>query len=260
VIDQPPFAYHTVGDYALWAASQLSEEPSDLVLIELTTEDRPPYGIITTETCDLLEENRERKIRPWFQVSPVLDLGHLDVNAKSNIENLRSTYLTRLTGPAFIAGFYVADLRISIPVEKSALVGRIPLDGFATGEEERAFSIQIGEMATRPVWPDAVQRIIVGGLKTFFRKKSRKTSLRALMPLELRLAVSGSEAAPIAALLVYVSTEHESAARALFELYWGGLQINASAAGMVLMPIRYGSDDTFSSGDLRSSSMLRLPS
>jgi hypothetical protein len=260
VIERPPFAYHAVGGHALWSASAQSEEPAELILIELATKDRPPYGIITTETCDLLEEDRERKTRPWFQVSPVLDLGHLDGNAKSSIENMRSTYLARLTGPAFIAGFYVADLRISIPVEKSALVGRVPLDGFATEEEERAFSIQIGDMAIRPVWPQSVQRIIVGGLKSYFRTKSRKTALRGLRPIELRLAVSGPDDAPIAALLVYVDPEHEREAPSLFEPYWKGLAADANAAGMLLLPIRYGNDDTFSSGDLRSSSLLRLPS
>jgi hypothetical protein len=229
-------------------------------MIELAEEDRPPYGIITTETCDLLEEDRERKIRPWFQVSPVLDLSHLDDNRKSGIENLRHTYLARLTGPNFIDGFYVADLRISVPVEKSALVGRIALPGFATEEEERAFSMQIGEMSTRPIWPVSVQEVIVGGLKAFFRKKSRKTALRALMLTDLRLAVSGTDQNPIAALLVYVSPEHERDARTLFEAYWAGLQDASATAGITLMPVRYGTDDSFTSGDLRSSSTLRLPS
>jgi hypothetical protein len=259
VIERPPFAYHAVGAYALWSASSLLGETEELVMMELAEEDRPPYGIITTETCDLLEEDREQKIRPWFQVSPVLDLGHLDNNAKSGIENLRYTYLSRLTGPAFLGGFYVADMRISIPVEKSALVGRMPLQGFASAEQERAFSIQIGEMATRPVWPDSVQRVIVGGLKKFFRKASRKTALRALALSDLRLAVSGPDKTPIAALLVYVSPEHEDAAQALFNAYWSDLHDEAAAAGVVLMPVRYGTDESFSSGDLRSSSTLRLP-
>ena len=191
VIESPPFAYHAVGRFALWSASTLTDRLDELEPINLSDEDRPPYGIITTETCDLLEEDREEKIRPWFQVSPVLDLAHLDDQVKASIENLRMTYLSRLTGPQFAGGYFVADLRISIPVEKSALVGRVALEGFATPAEERAFSIQIGEMATRPVWPYAVQQIIVGGLKQYFRKKSRRTALRALMPLELRLAVTG---------------------------------------------------------------------
>jgi hypothetical protein len=176
VIGKPPFAYHALGRYALWSASTQSDEPDELVLIELADEDRPPYGIITTETCDLLEEGRDRKVRPWFQVSPVLDLAHLDDQHKSSIESLRITYLCRLTGPHFSDGFFVADLRISIPVEKGALVGRVALEGFAIEEEERAFSVQIGELATRPVWPHAVQQIIVRGLKEYFRKKPRRTS------------------------------------------------------------------------------------
>jgi hypothetical protein len=60
VIGKPPFAYHALGRYALWSASTQSDEPDELVLIELADEDRPPYGIITTETCDLLR----RRSRP----------------------------------------------------------------------------------------------------------------------------------------------------------------------------------------------------
>ncbi len=260
VIESPPLAYHAVGRYALWSASTQVEGLDELELVDLADPDRPPFGIITTETCDLIEEDRDHKLRPWFQVSPVIDLAHLDDQVKSSIENLRSTYLCRLTGPRFADGFYVADLRISIPLEKSALVGRVAIIGFASAEEERAFAIQVGEMSTRPVWPNSVQQIIVGELKQYFRKKSRRTALRALMPLELRLAVTGSDSAPIVALLVYLDRTEEADARLLFEPYWKSLEVSAVAAGLTLMPIRYGDDMSFSSGDLRSSSTLRLPS
>ena len=260
VIERPPFSYHALGRYALWSASMQAENADEVVLIELADEDRPPYGVITTETCDLLEEGRDRKIRPWFQVAPVLDLGHLDEQFKTTIQKLRMTYLSRLTGPHFTNGFFVADLRISIPIEKSALVGRVGIEGFASQDEERAFSIQIGELATRPVWPNSVQQIIVRGLREYFTKSSRRTSLRSLVPLELRLAVTGPETAPIAALLVYTDMTRESETRLLFDPYWKTIEGDAQAVGLTLMPVRYGDDTSFSSGDLRSSFALRLPS
>jgi hypothetical protein len=80
------------------------------------------------------------------------------------------------------------------------------------------------------------------------------------MPLELRLAVTGTETAPIAALLVYVDMACESNARLLLEPYWKSLQADAKAADLTLMPVRCGDDISFSSGDLRSSFTLRLPS
>jgi hypothetical protein len=104
-----------------------------------------------------------------------------------------------------------------------------------------------------------VQRIIVGGLKEYFRTKSRRTALRRLQPIELRLAVSGPDARPIAALLVYVDQANEDAARLLFEPYWQGLAEMAATELLTLMPARYGDDESFSSGDLRSSGALRLP-
>lgn len=90
LISRPPFAYHASSTNPLWKASRLAAGDEDPVLVELDLPDRPPYGIITTQSCDIDEEGKNRK--PWVQIAPVYELPPTDGNL-GNIRNWKFAYL-----------------------------------------------------------------------------------------------------------------------------------------------------------------------
>lgn len=47
-------------------------------VIEMAEGAGPRYGLITSQTCDIAEEDADRPIRPWVQISPVYDRTDLD--------------------------------------------------------------------------------------------------------------------------------------------------------------------------------------
>jgi hypothetical protein len=120
---------------------------------------RPPWGIITTQTCDLIEEGRPK--RPWFSVAPVY-VYECDSGLARQIRNRCFSYLFAVTtlGPA-AGGIWVADLRLEVPVEKSWLVGCVSQAAFATQPEYWSFSMHLGELRTRFAYPRDIDELFL---------------------------------------------------------------------------------------------------
>jgi hypothetical protein len=135
LLEKPPFFYGRHPTIELVDAGGPGGTESQVH--ELHPDDAPPYGIITTQTCDLNKQGTPTQ--PWFQVSPVYVVGDERI--------LDKAYAVELTGPP--ADRFVADLRIELPLEKSLLVGREPIPGFATDEEAEAFGRLLGQRRAR---------------------------------------------------------------------------------------------------------------
>ena len=135
LIDRPPFFYGRHPTLELFDAGGPAE--GDSRVHELHPDDAPPYGVITSQTCDLDEQGTPTQ--PWFQVSPVYPL--------SDEAILNKAYIVELTGP--LGRRYIADLRIELPLEKTLLVGREPIAGFATEEETDEFARLLGVRRAR---------------------------------------------------------------------------------------------------------------
>jgi hypothetical protein len=135
VIQRPPFFYARHTELELFDAGAPDHDESQVV--ELHPDDAPPYGIITTQTCDLAEQGTPTQ--PWFQVSPVYEVAEEARASKS--------YLIELTGE--LPGRFGADLRIELPLEKSMLVGRVPIAGFGTEAEAEDFGRFLGARRAR---------------------------------------------------------------------------------------------------------------
>src|SRR5579875_3034251 len=87
LVAEPPFLYVAAAQYGLYSLTREFGDPAQPDEI-FESEQRPPYGLITTETCDLSEEDARKPRHAWVSVAPVYDLsGRLD---ESQIENLRS--------------------------------------------------------------------------------------------------------------------------------------------------------------------------
>ena len=67
LIERPPFFYGRHATIEIFDAGGPAEEESQVH--EVHPDDAPPYGIITTQTCDINEQGTPTQ--PWIQVSPV---------------------------------------------------------------------------------------------------------------------------------------------------------------------------------------------
>jgi len=56
LVESPPFFYAASGDCPIWSLTVgMVEDGYDASIPVLADEDAPPYGIITTQSCDLTE-------------------------------------------------------------------------------------------------------------------------------------------------------------------------------------------------------------
>jgi len=157
--------------YAVWGATLALQEDSLGPELVDASDYAPPYGVITSQSCDLAEDGFEIPRRPWFQVAPVYDLA--PVLSAGDRKQLRRQggALYQFHLPGLSGGdhqFWVADFRIEIPVEKSWLAGKEPILGLPTDLDRRTFAARLGWMRNRPAWAevviDAVQRVLVNEL------------------------------------------------------------------------------------------------
>jgi hypothetical protein len=169
-VEAPPFFYFADPSRPVWARTHAytadSEGPE---VIEMPDGAGPPYGVITSQTCDIGEEDADRPIRPWAQISPVYDRSaDLDSGWRRKLQRGEGPrYIMHL--PALTGGFWVADFRIEVPVEKGWLATRRRLDGFADEAAQRRLGERIAMLRSRPAFAgrfvDLVQRPLVVALK-----------------------------------------------------------------------------------------------
>lgn len=132
---------------------------------ELHPDDAPPFGVITSQTCDLAEQGAKPS-QVWFQVSPVYLVPDDPAEAT---RLLIKQYIVELTGPDFPDGRWVADLRIELPFEKSWLVAKGTFRGFKEEDEAEKFGVMIGRRRARP----ALANELVDNITSLIRQRKQ---------------------------------------------------------------------------------------
>lgn len=157
VVANPPFFYFADAAYPVWEATR-AQDPTDGVIIVDASAASPPFGVITSQTCDIGEEASRKPARPWITVAPVFDFSGADQNLRAGILNGRGTAtLVHLPAlEAVSAGLWAADLRIEFPVEKGFLVGKTPIAGFDDEIGARRLLTRVAELRQRPAWAQSV--------------------------------------------------------------------------------------------------------
>jgi hypothetical protein len=166
VIQDAPLSFEGVGDSPLWTPQEGSRAAGDGPVRGFNA----PYGIITSQTCNI-SERPPKGTFPWMQVSPVYRLRD-PAEAKDRL------YLYPLTAPTMIG--YYADLRLEVPVEKSVLVGRDPIESFASEDEEIAFGEMLGRQRDRAALHDIINKVLYNR----WRKKRANNKNRARQVFE----------------------------------------------------------------------------
>jgi hypothetical protein len=165
---------------------------------------RPPYGVLVSQTCDICEA---RPVSPFVDVAPVYDIadslvGGQDNDIKNHCWN-NYVYLTRQPAPD---RFFVADLRIFLPIEKGALAGRQPVDGFDSEADRLDFADRVATRHRRPAYADAVHDHVIAPLDDWIRNDAKNAikehSGRFTDVEEVRLRIEGDRLNPQAVQLV----------------------------------------------------------
>jgi hypothetical protein len=243
LIERPPLFYAANGAHAVWALTRESgSSTGGIEILELDSADVPPYGIITTQTCDVVEETPKPK-QPWIQVAPVYDAGsHLSYDQQKLIMQDRVVHLVHLTGSALQSGFWVADLRIELPLEKSLLVGQSAVPGFSDEVGYQKLARRLAGRRSRPAFAPEIGSTITGPLKQQLDALSKSKRADLLDPvMELRVAVDGTCMNPRAIGLIIVVKEgiatHKT--EVFFNDWWTQAGVLSSQANLVLLANRF---------------------
>jgi hypothetical protein len=235
LIAEPPLTYARASAKRIWnpAADRGEDRHGDTVEIAC---DRFPYGILTTQTCDINEQDPSPK-QPFVQVSPVYRYA-ADRAALPAVS--RRLYLWPLTAPAFAQELWVADLRLECSVEKSVLAGRTPIDAFADEIDEIAFAERLGRRRDRAAMANAVNDVLDAQMakKISANRRKAKRVFDSVHGLRLEVA-EGLRLEPVAMRLhVLLNGDPHSddaaiiEARAWFDSWWD----RATEAGETNIP------------------------
>lgn len=113
------------------------------------------YAAITSQTCDVVGSGPGAR-HPYVQVSPVRDLSNVSENKLHDVKLGAVMEYVYLTKPPEVGAQWAVDLRISVPLLKSALLNTAPVDGFASELDEIRFANRVAARLIRPAFHDAV--------------------------------------------------------------------------------------------------------
>jgi hypothetical protein len=247
LIESPPLFFAGAARTGVTTlVAQHGDPEQDDEIFEL--EDRPRFGMITSETCDISEGESRTPKQPFVLVAPVYEItGRVDDDGLKNIEANRVGYFRKLTSPDIGEGNWVADLRIEMPLDKGFLAAREPLAGFQTEQEYLALADFLASRRDRPVLSNELHNALVKPLRRWIeslRPERRAAFLDGVS--EVRMAIAGSRSNPDGASLILVAEKDPitDVVRDQWDIRWENLRGRMDAAGMALAAMGYETYDT----------------
>lgn len=245
LVQSPLFLYAASGVCPIWALTRgIVEDGDDPSIAVLADEDAPPYGIITTQSCDLTEQppagRKRRPCRPWFQVAPVSPEDRFTKDQVEMALKGRILYLVALRPPE-LDGLWLADLRIEMPVEKGWLVERRPIHGFGDQAEYRDFSLRLQYMRSRVASEGSITDRVLEHLQGFIARDATR-GRSALEPVSyIMYEEHGPGRSPSLLTLHVFPSEDElpEQARELFDEWYDECVEVCRAEGCSLQPPEY---------------------
>jgi hypothetical protein len=257
LVERPPFFYAGRPASGVWATTRSLAAEGDLedsVVIELDPLDGPPYGVLTSPGCDIADTAR----KPWVQIAPVYPVHEL-VDAERRLADIRRHAVPHLVllDPPSLDGVWIADLRIEMPVEKSWLAGREPIDAFASDEDRRQFGHRLAGRLSRPALPDAVHDCVVRPLRRFLdRANATLRADLAAAAVEFRLAVRTHPDNTYECRLLVVGRRASVPASVISALDTWWLGLPKDDAAVTLLSCRYCTSDEVTMREYLASELL----
>jgi len=204
LVAKPPFFYYASTALPIWQASKLlAGDHEGQLVVELQPEDRPEFGIVTSQSCDVYAVGDTGK--PWVQLAPVYQLA-ADNKRLPDVTKARVYYLAPVRA---LGERWVADLRIEFPVEKGWLALQEPIAGFNDQEGYDEFGLICGRYRARPGIADAIYTEVLEVLRDWLEmlRKNEKTLYDAFAAGVKRLFIdiAGDHLVPKAIQLIFVS-------------------------------------------------------
>ncbi len=256
VVERAPFFYQPSVAHPVWRVAIDADDVDDDTPIVLDVGDRPPFGLITTQTCDLFEESRPRQ--PWFAVAPVYDYGPLLRSGQlRQLQRGQMGHLILLTAGWLPPGQWVADLRIEVPVEKGWLVGRDPRPGFASQHEFQRVAARLASRRGRPALSPQLSAALTAPLREWLQGGGR-ASREGIDSIRARVAGDPAESNQAEVLVIIGDEGLASEELERWREWERGVIAKAADAGVQLIPFRYGSLDRFTARDVETSLRLDL--
>ena len=233
LIRTPPLGYAASLSYPIWSLTRQEAEvgaDSGPVHLSIHPDDGPEWGIVVSQTCDVAEEGVA--MQPWVEVCPVYEVDAVDKLPE---------YLHRLDGMEAGEGrAWVADLRLTVPLEKGLLVGRERRDPFATEEARIDFGVKLGWRRARAALSAGVHVVITETIKK--RRSNNRAGARAARTCvyKLMLEVQESRLKPRAVRLhvIYQGSDEcdEERMREWFATWWKRANKVAKEHDIELLP------------------------
>ena len=266
----PPMAYLTDPGAPIWEESKRfaaeisgSGAPPEPEVIRFPAGMTPPYGMITTQTCDLVEEEAEPPAWPWVQLVPVYDMdGALNSGEKRLLRQGRYRR-SLLHIPALTPGFYVADFRLSFPVEKGWLVAQTRVDGFGTEELRQRVGDRLALLSGRPAFAGSFVSMIQNPLTAALRELKRTDReafdrLDEVVPEVGVLLDSRLDPSDVQLVVISNATLDENQIE-WWHNWWDGCRASAAAVGITLQALDFKVlDDSYSAVEYRRLTHLPL--
>lgn len=254
LVVSPPFVYAASAEQPIHAVTQAwASSPSARsgVVNVITDDRRPPWGLIVTQTCDLVEEGKPK--RPWVQIAPVYELYASAGDCRRIQQGRGFDYLVPLTAlEASDGALWVADLRLLVPVEKGWLVGRETRDAFDSEDGYVRLAQQLARRFSRPAFATVVvERILRPAHDLFANIVERYEGDDPIA--EVALALGRSPLEPVNVEVVFMlDGELPPELRTQIVDWWQPVAEQARADGLEALAPRFVSLDDLSAREYRS--------
>jgi hypothetical protein len=227
-----------------------------------------PYGIVTTQTCDLAQEGDRRPNSAWVRLAPVYNAESphpvlenqklVPGAARSLIKKGRDQF--RMWLPKLADGMWIADLTLEVTCERGWLASKARIEVFTTDEERQQFSQRLAWLAARPAFDSrfvrAVQQPVIAALRELAKTDAPSYERMQLLVAEIGVRLDNRLATGQATLAILHSGIDTDLA-SWWEELWPVLYDNAASEGFNLFPLEILDLGQLSAAAYRS--MTRVP-
>jgi hypothetical protein len=226
------------------------------------------YGMITTQTCDLADEGDGKPRFAWAQACPVYnaEAPHptdaskhvLDGGTRNLIRQGRDH--NRMAVPGLGDGFWVADFRLEVPVERGWLAAQERIVAFPNDADRWEVGRRLAWLRARPAFDSrfvrSVQKPLVNALRALAAADRPRYELMHREVAEVGvMSASHAEMTDVAINVLYDSLSQ--ATKEWWLEQWETWAELAEAEGLNLLPLGFDDLAELSAAEFRA--MTRLP-
>ncbi|MDT9699283.1 hypothetical protein [Streptomyces sp. P17] len=219
---------------------------------------RYQWVIVTSQTCDVAAYGPGAR-HPLVQVSPVMLMPSVSDNQRTAIERHEVAHFVSLSKPP-AEGFWVVDLRVSVPVSKHLLVVNSPLSAFASEQDLLDFSEHVAARIRRPSLHDIVSGDMVKSIGQYIKSTNRGDPDWWEQVEQLRVLITGTRLSPSSIQLIVVQqTELNAKQKKIWRDWAPPFRKVLKRERISLSPLHFTTLDVMKARIYKESIPLRVP-